>query len=297
MKKPLFIFFTAALLVFMFNFSARAATISKINATQALVDLEGESAQVGAEFFAINASGKRVALLSVKRAQGGKALMLVKKGKANVGDTLQVRKVAGKTKPKATDEESSEDSSSDNFQRHSNLAGGVLLGYGMNTMAMTVQVGTSREDVSMKDSSFSVKGFVDYNLSPTITVRAATGYETFAVKGSIQTALCNGSANCQANFSYVPFEGSVHYNFMTGNTKAWVGLGYSFLMEIGRSVNIPNLSGSGKTNQIILFSAGADLKMGKTSFIPVVLEYGNFPGSSSVKASAIYLRTGYGFSF
>lgn len=296
MKTPLFVFFTAALLVFLFNFSAHSATISKINSTQALVDLEGESTSVGAEFFAVNASGKKVAILAVKKVQGGKALMSIKKGKASAGDTLQARHVSGKAKPKAVTEDDSSHEDSE-YTKHSDLAGGVLLGYGMNTMSMTVQVGGLKEDASMKDSSFSVKAFVDYSLSPSITVRAATGYETFNAKGSIPQALCDGSTSCQANFSYLPFEGSAHYNFITGNTKAWVGIGYSFLMEIGRNVNIPNLAGSGKTNQIILFSAGADFKSGKSSFIPVVLEYGSFPGSSSVKASAIYLRTGYGFSF
>lgn len=296
MKKQLFIFFTAALLVFAFHFSADAATISKVNTTQALVDLEGESTQVGAEFFALNASGKRVALLSVKRVQGGKALMLIKKGKASAGDSLQARKAMGKSTRKSNVEDSSE-SSDVGFRTRSDLAGGVLLGYAMNSMSMTVQVGTTTAPVSMTDSSFSFKGFVDYDLSPTVTVRAASGYETFSVKGSIDQALCDGTTSCKASFSYIPFEGSAHYNFMTGNTKAWVGLGYSFLMELGRSVNIPNLAGSGKTNQIIFFSAGADFKSGKSSFIPLVLEYGSFPGSSSVKASAIYLRTGYGFAF
>jgi hypothetical protein len=144
-----------------------------------------------------------------------------------------------------------------------------------------------------------VKGFYDYQLSPAITVRGATGLEGFSVTGSTVNQICEKgtSTTCTVAFNYLAFEGSAHYNFLTGKTKAWLGLGYSFLLAASKQNNIPNLSSDSSTNQMLLAGAGADIGLSGGSFIPVVVEYGIFPGSSNVNASAINLRTGYGFHF
>jgi hypothetical protein len=48
---------------------------------------------------------------------------------------------------------------------------------------------------------------------------------------------------------------------------------------------------------MILFSTGVDIGLNKGAFIPLVLEYGMFPGSTDVKASSIFARAGYGWNF
>lgn len=263
-----------------------AAKVLKANNTQALVDTEGESIEAGSQFYAINPAGKKVAIMVAKQVKGSKALMTISKGRATAGDTVQAKPATAS----AADVPVS--------RRKYTLAGGVMAGYAMSNMSMSVQSGTLKEDIKMSDSSFNLKVFADYDLSPSLTVRGASGYETFAAKGTIAQALCTGSStSCHANYTYLPLEGSVHYNFMTGKTKAWAGLGYSFLVEIGRDVNIPNLNSDSKTNQMILLGVGADFRMSGKTFIPVVLEYATFPGSTNVTASAIYLRAGYGFGF
>ena len=286
MKTPL----TSLFLFFLFLISgyAQAAQVSKVNQTQAIVDLQGEVTSPGAEFYSVNSDGKKVSLLVVKQIKGERALMLIKKGKATVGESVQAKSAASAKKSSGAKR---------TLSRRSTLSGGILGSYAMSTMSMAVQVATVKEDVKMTDSSFGAKIFVDYDLSPSITIRAATGYETFAAKGTITTELCGGTNDCHANYNYLPLEGSAHYNFMTGDNRAWVGLGYSFLIEMSRDVNIPNLNSENKTNQSILFSLGADFKMGASNFIPVVVEYAMFPGSTNVTASATYVRAGYGFSF
>ena len=303
MKTPpffLLIFFS----FLMMAGPSQAAQISKVNNTQAIVNLQGESTSAGAEFYALNSAGKKVAILQVKQVKGDRALMMIKKGKASVGQTLQTKAASAATansSATASGDPTEEDMptvKSSSIRKKTKLKGGVLVGYAMSTMTMSVQVGTERDDIKMTDSSFGVKAFVDYSLSPSINIRGATGYETFAAKGTIPRPNClGGTPNCQANYNYLPIEGSAHYNFMTGNTRAWAGLGYSFLIELSRNVNIPNLNSENKTNQMILFGLGADFRSGKTNFIPVVLEYAMFPGSTNVSANAIYLRTGYGFVF
>lgn len=285
MNQALKIFFLSFA---FFSFSiAKAAQVSKVNQTQAIVELQGEPAEIGGEFYSLNADGKKVSLLVVKQVKGDRALMLIKKGKATVGDSVQAKAAVSK----------SASAEKRKLRKRTPLSGGLLASYAMSTMSMSVQVGTVKEDVKMSNSSFGLKAYLDYDLSPTITVRGATGYETFATKGTITQSLCDGTTNCQANYNYLPLEGSAHYNFMTGNTRAWVGLGYSFLIEMSKSVNIPNLNAENKTNQMILFSLGADIRSGATNFIPIVVEYAMFPGSTNVVASAIYVRAGYGFSF
>lgn len=267
---------------------AWAAKVIKSNSTQALVDTEGETMTSGSEYYAINANGKKVAILVVKQSKGEKALLMIQKGRTSAGDTLQ-------SKPSRSNGDQPVDSTIS--RKKYSLAGGVLAGYAQSTMSMSVQSGTSKEDIKMTDTSYSVKVFADYDLSPTLTVRGASGYETFAAKGTINQALCAGTSSCHANYNYLPLEGSLHYNFSPGKTKMWVGLGYSFLIEMSRDVNIPNLNSESKTNQMLLFGLGADFKLSGKSFVPVVLEYATFPGSTNVTASAIYLRAGYGFGF
>jgi hypothetical protein len=155
---------------------------------------------------------------------------------------------------------------------------------------------------TLTGSSFSFKGFVDYDFSSELTFRGAVGLEPFTVSGDATSNglnICDDgtSSTCKVNFNYIAFEGSIHYNFLTGKNRAWAGLGYSYMLTASKTINIPNVQTSGSTNQMILVSVGGDFNIGKKgSFIPVVVEYGTIPGDN-VKASAIYLRGGYGFSF
>lgn len=274
---------------------AHSAEITKANSKSAIVSVGDLKMSQGDEFFAINSEGKRTALLVVSKVTSKFALMQIKKGKIQVGQTVAPRKSATPAKANPESKVVAEEDDSDLPTRRNTFHGGVLFGYAMNTMSLTVQTGSSREDITMTDSSFSLKPFVDYHLSPSLTVRGATGYETFNVKGTLSNALCSGSTNCQAQYSYLPLEGSAQYNFMNQSTRAYVGLGYSFLIELNRSVNIPNLNSESKTNQMIMASIGADFALKNKKFIPVVFEYATFPGSTNVKASALYLRVGYGF--
>lgn len=272
--------------------AAFAATVTQVKGSNVLISLDGDSAKSGEEFFIVSA-GKRVGIIKIKTVKGGKAIGTLTKGRATVGSTLQARSSAKASTPTPT-------ASSPRIQkRKSSIGVGVLLGFSQNTMSLTAQNPDSpsdQEDVTLKGNSFSAKGFFDYDFSPSLTFRGAVGLEPFSGKGSISQNICSDgtSTSCEATFNYIAFEGSAHYNFTTSGTRYWAGLGYSFLMEMSKSINIPNLQSEGKTNQVLLFGGGADFMMGN-GFVPVVIEYGMFPGSSNVTANAIYIRGGYGF--
>lgn len=313
-----------ATLVFSFSIHALAASVTQVKGTRVLLNLEGDSIAAGAKVFLLNANGKRVAIVNVTSVKGDRAVGTVTKGKAQAGFTVQTA-AGGSSAPSssaAAAKNSSDDSSSEEAPTrstvvrsgsrsgsgNSKLSGGVLVGFGMQSMSLTAQydpdgggVQPNRsESASLKGSAISIKVFGDYDLSDSFTIRLAVGLEPFKATGSTTQLICNNGStqNCEVVFNYIGFEGGLQYNLMKGSTRAWVGLGYSFLMEMSKSINIPNLQPNGKTNQLLLIGAGADIGVGRNgSYIPLVIEYGMFPGSSNVTASGIFLRSGYAFSF
>lgn len=296
MKKISLLFGTLVLLLCSFTW---AAQVTKVSGKKVLIKLEGFSLTVGTNYYLLSSDGKKKAIVEIKQVKNDLALAEIKKGSAEVGYSVQA--TAG-AQAKSTTEDPSDKSNTGK----SAWSGGVLGGLSMNSFAMTVQSTTNtalKADATMKGTSFGVRGFVDYEYSPSITVRGFAGYEPFAVKGNAlgtgSAKICDAGASeeCTVSFTYLALGGEAHYNFMTGKTRAFAGLGYNFLMAMGKSVNVPNLDTSSSANQMITFIAGADIGLSKGSFIPLTFEYGMFPGSASVVASAMYLRAGYGMSF
>ncbi len=288
------IFFCISLLL-SFEFSL-AASVTQVKGSKVLISIEGIEAASGTEVYVLDNSNKKIGLLAIRQVKGSKAIADLLKGRAVDGAALIVKSPSA---TKSSGSASSSPSSSDKgFLKKGKNVGGVLVGLAMNSLALTIQnVAGIKEDAVLKDMSFNLKAFYDYDFMPELTIRGAAGLETFSAKGSTKAALCDNGTNCGVSFNYLAFEGSAHYNFLTGKTKAWVGLGYSFLVQMSKASNIPNLSSDSSTNQEILISAGADFWMNAKSFIPVVVEYGTFPGSANVVASSIYVRSGYGLTF
>lgn len=296
--------------------NAWSAQITKMKGNKVLINLDGATYREGEELFALNANGKKLAIIKITQVKGEKAIGEITKGKAEEGYSVVAKSAAGSTAAHASTAESQQESADESQDDSSNtrtrmkrkkIAGGVLLGYAMNTMSLTAQYqpasGALRSaSTNLTGSSFSIKGFGDYDLMPEVTIRGAFGLEPFAAKGDASTGgqnICGdgASSSCSVSFNYITFEGSIHYNFLTGKNRAWVGAGYAFMFTASKSLNIPNLQTAGSTNQMLLVSVGADFGIGKKGhFIPVVAEYGYIPGDN-VKASAIYLRAGYGIPF
>jgi hypothetical protein len=277
--------------------STWAASVSQVKGNRLLIQLDGLQVAQGSEVYIMNEDGKKIGLVQIKQVKGDKALGEITKGRAVAGAPVQL-----KGAPASGDTASSPTQTESNSAKghKGKRVGGILAGYSMDSMSLTVQYNNgTKEDASLKDSGFSLKGFYDYSFSPAITIRLASGLEMFAAKGTTSAKICeSGTSNsCEVSFNYLALEGSAHYNLTQSSTKFWVGLGYSFLFAVSKKNNIPNLSSDSSTNQMILLSTGADIWTGKNSFFPIAVEYGTFPGSSNVKADGIFLRGGYGFTF
>jgi hypothetical protein len=291
-----------ALTIGLSPLSALAASVTQVKGTKLMIQLDGMQTEPGAELYILNEEGKKVGLVQVKQVRGDKALAEITKGKAAAGAQVQAKGVssAAAAGSAATEPRGGGSASGSSASKKGKKVGGILAGYAMNNMSLTAQYNAgNKEDLTMKDSGFSLKGFYDYEVSPAFTIRAATGLEMFSVKGTTSLNICeNGtSKSCEVSFNYLAAEASAHYNLTNGSFKAWVGLGYSFLFAVSKKSNVPNLSSDSSTNQMILISGGADIWTSKTAFFPVVVEYGMFPGSSNVKADALFVRGGYGFTF
>ncbi|PIS09719.1 MAG: hypothetical protein COT73_13090, partial [Bdellovibrio sp. CG10_big_fil_rev_8_21_14_0_10_47_8] len=135
-----------------------AASISQVKGDKAIIYLDGDTPEIGTQYYAIEPStGKRRALLEVKQIKGNKALTVIKKGKAQTRWMLQAKV------PREKQEEAA-------LPRNTKLRGGLLAGYAMNSLAMTVVLNSARrEDATLTGTSMSFKVFGDYALSTDIT--------------------------------------------------------------------------------------------------------------------------------
>jgi hypothetical protein len=292
----------AVLFLSLVSFSsfAMAAKVLQVKAKQVLISLEGEHAENGNEFFAINPEGKKVAIIIIRQVKGDKAIGDIAKGSARPGYSLTAKPSSG------AGSASSNGSSSDSYyerklsQRdHVGNSYGVVGGYLMNSMTATFTGGTvvapTKVTASMSGTGFGALGYYDYMFSPSITLRGMGGYEQYKVSGSIGTTDCGGTTLCTVDLSYLSFYGYGRWTFLPGKYKAWVGGGLGYLYAVGKSSTVLRQDQI-SANQIFVLALGADVRLSAKNYIPVSVEYGLFPSSDSVKASIIYLRAGYAWN-
>ncbi len=278
------------LFLFQFWLPALAMRVEVVQGNKARILLEGESASVGDQFFALE-GGKKKAVLKITQVKGEKAMAVVTKGKAAAGQSLQLGRSSG-----GAVGESSSGGGPSKISGFRNW--GVLGSYLMSKMDAKVVVDETSgetETAAMTGSSFGVVGFSDYGLSRNFVLRGGVGYEMFQTMGSISnTSACEGG-DCNVNISYLSFYGQAKYIIME-KPSLWVGGGVGFLLAMSKSSSVLNESDI-SANQIYNFAIGADFAMGAKNFIPVVFEYNLFPASATVSANFMALRAGYGWNF
>lgn len=310
-------------LILLLSSIAFAGEVLQVKGSKALLNIGDLAVSQGSEVYALNPEGKKKGLLVIRQVRNDKAVAELTKGTAEPGWSLMVK---GGSAPAPAPSESDSSGEEPNTERVQDVQGsaqqqqdraqrpkgflgkflkrgtaaGVMVGMAQNSMALTSKqsgVAGVSEDISLKGNSYNLTGFYDYDFSKSITVRGVVGMETFDVSGTSSKPVCSNGTSCSASFTYLAGEAHGHYNFMRGKTRGWVGAGFLFLLTMAKSSTITSLDASNSTNQMITFEGGADIDMGKGHFIPVSLEYGLYPGSSSVKAQSLFLRAGYGWRF
>lgn len=296
--KKYSIFFAFSLLVL--SHSALAAKVTQVKNNKIMIELEGESASAGSEFYVINGQGKKVAIVKVTQVKNGRAVADITKGTAQPGYKLQAKSGGGGSSSASNSYSSSPSSGGDDYYEkklsqkvHNGNSWGVVGGYLMNSMTVV----TSSINAAMSGSGFGVLGFYDYALSPTITLRGMGGIETFNVAGSNSAASPgnNCTTDCNVKLPYISMYGYGRWNFLPGKYKSWLGIGAGYLYPNSPQSTVFNKSDLG-ANQIFMFAAGTDWRLDNKTYVPISLEYGLYPTTATVKANIIYLRVGYAWN-
>ncbi|XGC79743.1 hypothetical protein ACES2L_10420 [Bdellovibrio bacteriovorus] len=258
-------------------YAIRALTIKN---DRVLVDLEGESVNVGDKLGARSSDGKARAILEIKQIREGKAVAAILKGKMQQEYTLS--KMGAR---------SGGGSSADTSGSTPGKSWGVLGGYAMNSMSSKI----SNTTISVSGSSFSVNGLYQMplpDLGQKISARILGGYETFQASGS------DSGTDRTVDISYLGVQGLLRYSFyQQPKFNVWAGGGLGFLFAIAKSSK--NFLDESKisTNQTLIGSIGVDYTLNNRNYIPVQFDYVIYPDSSTSSARQMILRAGYGFNF
>ncbi|MGE0528798.1 MAG: outer membrane protein [Bdellovibrionales bacterium] len=276
------------LVLLIFAPTAMAAVVAKVKGKNALIELKGDTASPGDLFYAINAEGKRRAILRIAKVKGGKAIAKVLKGKADAGMTLELRP-ASVTAGKKRSSPSERGSAGGNRRSY----WGGMAGFAMDSMKVDVNDSTTnlfRETVSMSGTGFSGQGLFDYELFPQIWFRGLGGIEMFNASGS---SVC-GTGNretCDAKMTYLSLDLIGRYVFSIGNFRPWAGGGVALLFPLTKSASALQTS-SISTTSAYQVMGGLDWHISPKFFIPISIEYSMLPKSDEVEASWISLRAG-----
>ena len=162
--KKYSIFFAFSLL--FASYSALAAKVSAVKNNKVMIELDGDNALPGAEFFILNGQNKRVALVKVTQVKNGRAIGEISKGTAQPGWRLQIKSGGW-----SASSGSSSSGGDDYYERklnqksHNGNSWGVVGGYLMNSMT----VSTTSMKIDMSGTGFGALGYYDYAFSPSIT--------------------------------------------------------------------------------------------------------------------------------
>jgi hypothetical protein len=267
-----------------FGLAANAAEVVKIKGKGVLVKLDGESAGAGDKYFLINSAGKKKAVIQITKVKGNQALAKVTAGKAEVGMSLMRKEGGGGGGGSSTARHGS------GFLKERSYWGGML-GYGMNNMNVTLQT-TPAASTSMSGSSFAALGIFDYELFDRIWFRGGAGYQGFSGQSSDS---CPGGS-CNVSIGYLDLSFLGRYLFTDSTFRPWAGLGFDMMFPLTKSSTALDSSSMNNTG-VIVIAAGFDWSINRDMYIPVSLEYGMFPKSSTVDANWIVLRAGVAVPF
>lgn len=280
---------------------AHAASVMTVKDKKVLLEIGGmEDTLVGDEFVLVDLEGKRKGLVKVKQVKGHRAIAELLKGSADEGYTLLRRKSEGSRLSRAVRPDENEISSDSTFAKLSRYTGesmGVLGSLVNTSMSVDVRGGsgvTARTTgASLKGTSFGVLGYYDHPFLKEFHFRGMGGLEQVQGSGSIGTPDCGGSTSCDFSVMYLSAYGLAKFNYLMTDMKAWVGGGLGFLIALSKSSSVLDTSQI-STNQIYQIATGVDIPIGKSgAYVPIVLDYGIFPASDTVRANMITLRAGY----
>lgn len=267
-------------------------TVSKVGKTEVLFSLEGNTVENDQEFYIVDGSGKKKALVKITKSNSKQAIAKILKGK--VEDVKLGMKIAERS-PANIGETTMATSSNTKLLKPRNSWGamGSLM---MNSMNAKFSYNGTNQTAAMSGSGFGALGYYDYTINKDLQFRGATGIEQFSAKQQKDAAICQkgSSTECNVNISYLSFYGIGKYNVTKSKNRIWVGAGMGYLMAMSKSSTVLDTSLI-TSNQVLTLAAGMDMGLASNQQIPLSVEYSLFPSSSTVSASFISFKVGFGF--
>jgi hypothetical protein len=280
----------ATLILLGLSITANAAKVTKVSGGKALIDLEGDTALVGDQYFVVDGSGKKRGLLQVSKVQGGRAIATVSKGNVAAGNSLQ--RFQGRMSA-APSEVNKPRGSASGAKKSWGLMAGMV--------SSSMNVKSSTGSMTMTGSSFNVDGYYQTYLDKNISVKILVGYETLNVSGTASSGFSGGSCTagmtCTADIGYLGMNALIRYSFYrTTSLEFTAGGGLGFLFAMQKSSNVLDTAKI-TTNQTIVGSLGMDWHLDKRTYVPIQFDYAMFPDNNTSSASQMMIRAGYGWAF
>ena len=311
--------------LFLFSSYTFGATVSKVKGKGVLIKNPSTQLKVGDLYYLITPDGKKTGIIRIKKAENGRSIGKLLKGKARPNLELLKRKTKSKKSsvarkksrkkkkssappPKRISKKSKKSKKSKQgfmqriFSGDKNKAVGLAAGFSSNSSDVTfVDSGGNqiRQD-SYSGTSLSFELFFDYQLFNKLYLRASLGQQNFEA-GDEENDQCIGSngavgAECIVDLSYINLDFWLHYYFMRGKRfEAWGGAGVGFLLSPDAGTTTALDPDDVATTAFFQFGAGGNFLINEKFYIPFWAEYGLYPSSDTVDMSSISVYAGIGY--
>lgn len=264
---------------------AWAGQVLKVKGKKILIKLnadEADSMAVGDKLYLTTPSGKKRAIVIIRKKRGRNVIAQMGKGKAKKGMLTQLRKSKSRKRKKQEPmyEEASEvaDYESDYKKEGSDLLVGLMGGFGSSTQNV-------QGKADMAGSSIAVKGIIDYSLFEDLGVRGRFGLDMFSVAGS------DGSVDYSTNINYLTVDLLLrYYLFKTSSFGMFVNGGMGIYSPMSNELTptaTPAITAESiKTTSLLIFGLGAQIPVGGWKLF-AGLDYFYFPKSENVSTQVI----------
>lgn len=266
-------------------------SVTKIGKTEVIFNLEGLNVENDQEFYIVDDAGKKKALVKVSQFNSKQAKAKVIRGK--VADIREGMRISERS-PASVGETTMSPSPTKSLRPRNSW--GAMGSFMMNSMNAKFSYNGANQSAAMSGSGFGALGYYDYTLNRDLQFRGAMGIEQFSAKQQKEVAVCQkgASTECNVNISYMSFYGLGKYNITKNKNKIWVGAGMGYLMAMSKSSTVLDTSLI-TSNQVLTMAFGVDMGLASNQIVPIAVEYSLFPSSSTVSASFISLKVGFGF--
>ena len=277
------------LCTFFFSQNSWAGRVVKKKGKKVYIMLSADEAsdfKKGDRLYLTTKSGKKRALVIIRKKRGKKVIAQLKKGKAKKG-YLTKFKSAGKKKAPLEDNVGYEDAEQvaqeeEIESSRPELLFGLMTGYGIANQKVTENAGS----FDTSGSSIAVKGLLDYSLFEDLGVRARLGIEKFSVSGANPS-----NQDVTTDITYLSIDMLLRYFIVNSDS-------FGFFLNAGMGIYSPMSKESGALDpasisptSLLMFGAGVSSPLGGMDLF-LGGDYNYYPPSETVETNVITAKLG-----